>query len=243
MEAAQGDRPDLPRSGCVYVIFPQAVRRFLPPWINGVTDAVKGSALVSLLGVVDLMLAIQQVIGRTYEPMPLYILGALIYFAINYSLSSLSRRLERASPISGNEAMAASRRRPAHRGRAQVLRHAPRARRRRPRRRSAARSSRSSARPAAARPRCCAASTCSRPTTAARSRSTAVEVGYRDSRRRAPARRSERELAPIRAETGMVFQLFNLFPHLTAAENVMLGLSKVRAQAPRPRRARSPSAG
>jgi polar amino acid transport system permease protein len=78
-----------------YVIFPQATRRFLPPWLNGVTDAVKGSALVSLLGVVDLMQAINQVIGRTYEPMPLYVLGALIYFAINYSLSSMSRVLER----------------------------------------------------------------------------------------------------------------------------------------------------
>jgi His/Glu/Gln/Arg/opine family amino acid ABC transporter permease subunit len=78
----------------LYVIFPQAMRRFLPPWINSVTDAVKGSALVSLVGVVDLMLAIQQVIGRVYEPMPLYLLGAAIYFSINYSLSSLSRRLE-----------------------------------------------------------------------------------------------------------------------------------------------------
>ena len=77
------------------VIAPQAVRRFLPPWINGVTDAVKGSALVSLLGVSDLMHAIQQVIGRTYEPLPLYVLGAFIYFVINYSLSSLSRGLER----------------------------------------------------------------------------------------------------------------------------------------------------
>lgn len=77
-----------------YIILPQAMRRFLPPWINSVTDAVKGSALVSLVGVVDLMLAIQQVIGRIYEPMPLYLLGAFIYFAINYTLSSLSRRLE-----------------------------------------------------------------------------------------------------------------------------------------------------
>lgn len=77
-----------------YVIFPQAVRRFLPPWINAVTDAVKGSALVSLIGVVDLMLAVQKVIGRTYEPMPLYVTGAIIYFLVNYSLSSLSRQLE-----------------------------------------------------------------------------------------------------------------------------------------------------
>jgi polar amino acid transport system ATP-binding protein len=32
----------------------------------------------------------------------------------------------------------------------------------------------------------------------------------------------------LRAEAGMVFQLFYLFPHLTAAENVMLGLRRVR---------------
>ncbi|HEX3348166.1 MAG TPA: amino acid ABC transporter permease, partial [Acetobacteraceae bacterium] len=34
----------------LYVIFPQAVRRFIPPWINTVVDTVKGSALVSLVG-------------------------------------------------------------------------------------------------------------------------------------------------------------------------------------------------
>jgi polar amino acid transport system permease protein len=77
------------------VIFPQAIRRFLPPWINGVTDAVKGSALISLLGVVDLMQSINEVIGRTYEAMPLYLLGAFIYFVINYSLSLTSRYVER----------------------------------------------------------------------------------------------------------------------------------------------------
>jgi len=53
-----------------------------------------------------------------------------------------------------------------------------------------------------------------------------VEIGYRENVRR--RRRGERELARIRADIGMVFQLFNLFPHLTARENVMLGLRKVR---------------
>ena len=78
----------------IYILAPQATRRFLPAWINSATDAVKGSALVSLVGVVDLMLSMQQVIGRTYEPMPLYLTGAVIYFVINYSLSQASRRLE-----------------------------------------------------------------------------------------------------------------------------------------------------
>ena len=54
-----------------------------------------------------------------------------------------------------------------------------------------------------------------------------VEVGY-IGEGQARRRRGERELARIRADIGMVFQLFNLFPHLTARENVMLGLRKVR---------------
>jgi polar amino acid transport system permease protein len=78
----------------IYVVFPQALRRFLPPWINTVVSTVQGSALVSLVGIVDLMLAIQQVIGRTFRPMPMYVLGALIYFVINYALSLSSRALE-----------------------------------------------------------------------------------------------------------------------------------------------------
>jgi polar amino acid transport system permease protein len=78
-----------------YVIAPQAMRRFLPPWLNGVTDAVKGSALISLLGVADLMYAIQKVVGRTYQPLALYVFGAFLYFLINYALSLGSRALER----------------------------------------------------------------------------------------------------------------------------------------------------
>ena len=53
------------------------------------------------------------------------------------------------------------------------------------------------------------------------------EIGYElvgDKRRR----KAEREIARQRALTGMAFQQFNLFPHLTALGNVMLGLIKVK---------------
>ena len=53
-----------------------------------------------------------------------------------------------------------------------------------------------------------------------------VEVGFIDAAARRP--RSEWQLSRMRAETAMVFQMFYLFPHLTAAHNIMLGLRKVR---------------
>nr|CAD6628629.1 amino acid ABC transporter ATP-binding protein [Rhizobium sp. TCK] len=53
------------------------------------------------------------------------------------------------------------------------------------------------------------------------------EIGYHMSgtQRR---RKSETEIARQRALTGMAFQQFNLFPHMSAANNVMLGLIKVK---------------
>ncbi|MGO7210702.1 amino acid ABC transporter ATP-binding protein [Rhizobium ruizarguesonis] len=53
------------------------------------------------------------------------------------------------------------------------------------------------------------------------------EIGYRaeGATRR---RKSEKEIARQRALTGMAFQQFNLFPHMSATENVMLGLVKVK---------------
>lgn len=52
-------------------------------------------------------------------------------------------------------------------------------------------------------------------------------IGYRvDGAKRRRLR--DRELSRQRSMTGMVFQSFNLFPHLSAAGNVMLGLRKVK---------------
>lgn len=52
-------------------------------------------------------------------------------------------------------------------------------------------------------------------------------VGYREhDGQLKPA--PEREIAKLRAETSMVFQQFNLFPHMTALRNVTFGPMKVR---------------
>lgn len=77
------------------VLLPQAIRRILPAWVNSAVEVIKASSLVSLVSVIDLMMAVQQIVGRTRETLLLYGVAALLYFLINYTVSSAGRRLER----------------------------------------------------------------------------------------------------------------------------------------------------
>ncbi|SDO23266.1 amino acid ABC transporter ATP-binding protein [Ensifer sp. YR511] len=64
-------------------------------------------------------------------------------------------------------------------------------------------------------------------------------VGVRidaDGRRR---RKTDREIAGLRAQVGMVFQHYNLFPHLTVLENLTVAPRRVRGEAEAPVRERA----
>jgi polar amino acid transport system permease protein len=76
------------------VIFPLALRRMLPPWVNTAVEIVKGSALLSLLGITDLLLAMQNLVGYTFVVLPFYGLTAILYFLVNFTISRLSALLE-----------------------------------------------------------------------------------------------------------------------------------------------------
>ena len=77
-----------------YVIFPQALSRIFPPWVNTAVELVKASSLISLLSVVDLLLAVQQIVGRTRQTLLLYAVAAILYFVINYTISTIGLILE-----------------------------------------------------------------------------------------------------------------------------------------------------
>ncbi|MCP5152836.1 MAG: amino acid ABC transporter permease [Ectothiorhodospiraceae bacterium] len=78
-----------------YVILPQAARRMLPPWVNTGVEIVKGTTLLSIIGVVELLLSTQQAIARNYLIIQFYLAAALIYIIINFSVSQLGAWLER----------------------------------------------------------------------------------------------------------------------------------------------------
>ena len=78
-----------------WILLPQAVRRMVPPAINATVEVIKGTSLVSLIGVVELVLATQQFTGSTFIVIPAYGLAALMYFVVNFSISRLGGVFER----------------------------------------------------------------------------------------------------------------------------------------------------
>jgi polar amino acid transport system permease protein len=78
-----------------YIILPQALRRALPPWVNTALEIVKGTTLLSVIGVVELLLANQQAIARNYMILQFYMTATVIYLMINFSIAQAAAALER----------------------------------------------------------------------------------------------------------------------------------------------------
>nr|WP_283949480.1 amino acid ABC transporter permease [Limobrevibacterium gyesilva] len=77
-----------------YVIIPQSVRIALPPTVGFLVQLIKNTSIVSIVGVVELTRAGQLVNNATFEPFPVFLSVAAIYFIICYPLSLIARRLE-----------------------------------------------------------------------------------------------------------------------------------------------------
>jgi polar amino acid transport system permease protein len=78
-----------------YIILPQAVRIAIPPTVGFSVQVIKGTALASIIGFVDLTKAGTMLNNATFRPFLVYSLVALIYFALCFPLSWYARRLER----------------------------------------------------------------------------------------------------------------------------------------------------
>ena len=78
-----------------YVIVPQAVRIMTPSIVGFLTQLIKGSSLVYVLGYIELTRAGSIVVMTTYQPLIVYFFVAVIYFAMNYPLSIMGQKLER----------------------------------------------------------------------------------------------------------------------------------------------------
>ncbi|WP_027486064.1 amino acid ABC transporter permease [Allorhizobium undicola] len=84
------------------IILPQALKIAIPPTAGFSVQVIKGTALTSIIGFVELSKAGTIVTNATYQPFTVYGLVALLYFVICYPLSRTAKYLERrmaAAPV------------------------------------------------------------------------------------------------------------------------------------------------
>jgi polar amino acid transport system permease protein len=81
------------------VILPQAARIAIAPTVGFSVQVIKGTALASIIGFVELTKAGTMLNNATFRPFLVYGLVALIYFCLCFPLSWFARRLEGKSNV------------------------------------------------------------------------------------------------------------------------------------------------
>lgn len=77
------------------IIFPQALLNMLPPWGNLLIELLKGTALVALISVADLMFVAKQINGSTFLSAEAFGTALIIYYVLaRLVISPGMRRLE-----------------------------------------------------------------------------------------------------------------------------------------------------
>ncbi len=78
-----------------WVIGPQALKIAIPPTVGFLVQVIKGTALASVIGFIELTKAGTMITNATFQPFTVYTCVALLYFAMCWPLSAWSRSLER----------------------------------------------------------------------------------------------------------------------------------------------------
>ncbi|MCY1164570.1 MAG: amino acid ABC transporter permease [Pseudomonadota bacterium] len=78
-----------------HVVLPQAVKIALPPTVGFLVQVVKGTALASVIGFIELTKAGTMITNATFKPFVVYSCVALLYFALCFPISLYAKVLER----------------------------------------------------------------------------------------------------------------------------------------------------
>lgn len=78
-----------------YVVWPIGLRAVLPSWVGIALSVLKDSALVSVIGYIELLKASQILITRTAETFTVLAIAGLFYFALSYPISKASSYIEK----------------------------------------------------------------------------------------------------------------------------------------------------
>ena len=77
------------------IVLPQALRTAFPPLSNSLIAMVKDTSLAANITVMEMFMATQRIVARTYEPLALYIEVGLIYLLFSTVLTWVQRAGEK----------------------------------------------------------------------------------------------------------------------------------------------------
>jgi polar amino acid transport system permease protein len=78
-----------------YVVGPQALRIAVAPTVGFLVQVIKGTALASVIGFIELTKAGTMISNATFQPFKVYACVALLYFLLCWPISAWSKVLER----------------------------------------------------------------------------------------------------------------------------------------------------
>lgn len=82
-----------------YIVLPIGMRTVFPSWVGVSLSVIKDSALVSVIGYMELLRTSEQLITRSQQPLQILIGVGLFYFIISYPVSVFGKRIERKMAI------------------------------------------------------------------------------------------------------------------------------------------------
>ena len=83
------------------IILPQAVKRMIPAFLERSIELMKTTTLVATVSYADLLYQANDLAQKSFRPLEVFTVTALIYFVFIYAVSLLVHRLERRLSLSG----------------------------------------------------------------------------------------------------------------------------------------------
>ena len=83
------------------IILPQAVKRMIPAFMERSIELMKTTTLVATVAYADLLFQANELAQKTFRPLEVFTVTALIYFVVIYFTSLVVHRIERRLAVSG----------------------------------------------------------------------------------------------------------------------------------------------
>ena len=82
-----------------HIILPQALRRILPPLAGQFISLIKDSSLLGIIAIRELTKAAREAVSASLQPFEIYLVVAVLYLVLTFSLSMFVQHLERRSAV------------------------------------------------------------------------------------------------------------------------------------------------